>query len=278
MSGWRDRTHEAVTGARGWAPEEEPALTARSVVASTLLGVRPPRLSTRVLVGACGLFGISDGTARVAISRMTAAGELEPVDGGYALTGPLLARSARQDVSAEATTAPWSPGDGWTMAVVAVDDRTAADRTALRRAARGLRLAELREGVWARPDNLPPLPGGQAEAVVAAQCERWTATPAADEAALARRLWDLDGWSDRADRLMAALDHTGPRLARGEDATLPEAFVLSAAVLRHLQSDPLLPDALLPAGWPGPALRASHRDWRRRFEATWEAWVTRLHR
>ncbi len=266
---------------RPWSPEEERRLTARSVVASTLLGVRPPRLPSRLLVGACGLFGISDGTARVAISRMVAAGELDADDGDYALTGPLLTRSARQDVSAEATTEPWTPGDGWTMAVVVGEARSAADRTALRRAAHGLRLAELREGVWARPANLRPLPDGAAEVVLASQCQRWTATPggdATDEATLAARLWDLDGWTVRAHRLAAALDRTHPRLSRADEAALPEAFVLSAAVLRHLQSDPLLPDALLPDGWPGPTLRAAHRRWRRSFDATWTAWVAQLDR
>lgn len=257
-----------------WSPEEEPALTARSVVASTLLGVRPPRMATRHLVGACGLFGISDGTARVAISRMVAAGELASDDGGYGLTGALLARSARQDQSAAADVRPWTRGDGWTMAVVVGDARPAPERTALRRAATALRLAELREGVWLRPDNLPPLADGGAAEVVAAQCQRWTAVPADDPTALVARLWDLAGWTARAERLGAALARTAPALADGDRAALPEAFVLSAAVLRHLQSDPLLPADLLPAEWPGPSLRSAHTGWRQAFDVTWRAWAT----
>lgn len=256
-----------------WSAEGEPALTARSVVASTLLGVRPPRLATRHLVGACGLFGISDGTARVAISRMVAAGELAPDDGGYRLTGALLARSARQDQSAAASTRPWAADDGWALAVVVGDARPAAERAALRRATSALRLAELREGVWLRPDNLPPLAGG-ADEVVAAQCQRWTGRPAGDPAGLVATLWDLDGWTARASRLAAALDRTAPALAVGARAALPEAFVLSAAVLRHLQSDPLLPEVLLPSGWPGASLRAAHATWRRSFDVTWRAWAT----
>jgi len=252
-----------------WRPEEEPALTARSVVASTLLGVRPPRLPTRQLVGACALFGISDGTARVAISRMVGAGELEATEGGYALTGPLLDRSARQDQSADAATRPWSPTDGWAMAVVVAEARSAADRTALRRAAEALRLAERREGVWLRPDNLPVGALPDAEAVVAAQCDRFTAQPIGDGATLAAALWDLAGWASRAERLLAALHRTRPALAGGDRSALPEGFVLSAAVLRHLQADPLLPAALLPAGWPGAELRSVHRDWRRAFERAW---------
>ena len=42
-----------------------PALTARSVLASVLLGTDPPWLPTRLLVRTAELFGIADGTARV---------------------------------------------------------------------------------------------------------------------------------------------------------------------------------------------------------------------
>lgn len=261
--------------AERWHPGEERALTARSVVASTLLGVRPPRLPTRQLVGACALFGISDGTARVAISRMVAAGELAATDGGYALTGDLLDRSTRQDLSAGAATRPWTPADGWAMAVVVGDARSAADRAALRRAAEALRLAERREGVWLRPDNLPDGALPDAEAVVAAQCDRFTAEPADDGGALAAALWDLAGWAGRAERLGEALERSRPALDAGDRSALPEGFVLSTAVLRHLQSDPLLPAELLPAGWPGPALRRGHEHWRRAFERTWAAWAAR---
>ena len=55
----------------------ERPLSARSVVASTLLGMRPPRLPTQILVRSGALFGIAEGTTRVALSRMVAAGELE---------------------------------------------------------------------------------------------------------------------------------------------------------------------------------------------------------
>ena len=58
------------------------------------------------------------------------------------------------------------------------------------------------------------------------------------------RLWDLDGWAGQA----AA---PGPwRVAPDGPAALAPGFVLSAAALRHLQADPLLPPGL-PAHWPG---------------------------
>lgn len=61
-------------------------LTARSIVLSTLLGHHPPRLPARALVRVGELFGIAEGTVRVALSRMVAAGDLYQSDGSYALT------------------------------------------------------------------------------------------------------------------------------------------------------------------------------------------------
>ena len=49
-----------------------PPLTARSVLASALLGMDPPELPVSQLVRLTGLFGISENRARVALSRMVA--------------------------------------------------------------------------------------------------------------------------------------------------------------------------------------------------------------
>ncbi len=76
----------------------ERPLTARSLIASTLLGTHPPVLPGRLLVRLGELFGIAEGTTRVALSRMVAAGELETEDGRYRLVGAaLLARQAAQE-------------------------------------------------------------------------------------------------------------------------------------------------------------------------------------
>jgi phenylacetic acid degradation operon negative regulatory protein len=91
-------------------------LTARSVVASTLLGVRPPSLPVRSLVASAELFGVAEGTVRTALSRMVAAGELVMDDGRYALAGRFLARRERQDESRAGDTLPWA-GD-WELAVI----------------------------------------------------------------------------------------------------------------------------------------------------------------
>jgi phenylacetic acid degradation operon negative regulatory protein len=239
--------------------DETRPLSARSIVASTLLGVRPPRLPARALVASGRLFGIAEGTVRTALSRMVAAGELVVRGGGYELAGPFLDRRERQDESRVGAVRSW---DGtWELAIVDGERRTAADRTALREAMRALRFAELREGVWLRPDNLDPARLPDARAVVDLQCTTMAATP---DPSTAERLWDLDGWAVRASELVVALVPD-----RFDD--LAASFILSAGVLRHLQADPLLPAALLPDAWPGPRLRQAYEGYDAAFKAAWVA-------
>src|SRR5690349_13638806 len=126
-------------------------LTARSVLASLLLGTDPPWLPTALLVRTTALFGISEGTTRTALSRMATNGEVVGERGGYRLVGRLVARQVRQTASRRAEVGEW---DGtWELLVVTDDGaRAAGDRAALREALRALRMVELREGAWGRPD------------------------------------------------------------------------------------------------------------------------------
>jgi phenylacetic acid degradation operon negative regulatory protein len=246
---------------------ETPRLTARSVIASTLLGVSPPALPTRVLVATAELLGVRPGAARVAMSRMVAAGELAPTEGGYRLVGHLVQRQARQDLSRHGAAGPW---DGtWRTHVITGEARPAAERAGLRTALAALRAAEVREGVWMRPDNLPAGVLPDAERTVAHRTLVLTST-VDHPAALAEELWDLDGWARRARELEARLDHLSDRL--DTDGAMASAFVTLAAVLRHLQADPLLPAELLPSGWPGPDLRAGQAQADAAFKVAMAAW------
>ncbi len=250
-------------------PRDRP-LTARSVIASTLLGVRSQWLDTSTLVRSGELFGIGEGTTRVALSRMRASGEIEPDGPGYRLAGHLVARQARQDVSRRGTTARW---DGsWVLHVVGGEARSASERSELRRAMSAGRRAELREGVWLRPDNLGrgTWAGGEAE-VVARQCRTFATRPD-HPAAMAEELWDLDGWAARGRTLLASVERGAEQLARHGVDALADTFVLSADVLRHLLADPLLPGALLPTGWPGRPLRRSYEEFDTAFTTAWTDW------
>jgi phenylacetic acid degradation operon negative regulatory protein len=244
--------------------ESNAPLTARSVLASALLGEDPPQLPVSHLVHLAGLFGINENRARVALSRMASAGEVTTDGSGrYRLAGHLLDRQDRQAGSRRGESRPW--GGTWRMVVVTASGRSADDRSARRRALALARLAEQREGVWLRPDNidLRPDPAGDPDVTL------YSVTPDADPQAMAASLWDLAAWARGAARLqeqMEALPPTGP-----ED--LAPGFVLSAAVLRHLQADPLLPSALLPGAWPGGSLRDAYDRWDRHYRRVLRTWA-----
>ncbi len=268
-------------------PSTTRPLTARSVVASTLLGTDPPTLPVAFLVRTGALFGLAEGAVRTALSRMVAAGEATADGAGhYSLSGGLVERQAQQRRARAAATVEWS--GRWRLAVVVSGARPADERAELRRAMKGLRLAELREGVWMRPDNLErradePFLGGTHEGgpsrhhVAAGTSCRWFSVVAdgnldqGDEDLVAQ-LWDVESWAGRAMSLRRRLHDLAGSLEAGDMTALAPGFVLSAEVLRHFVADPLLPRELLPRRWPGEALRREYDDYDaayRRLLATW---------
>lgn len=234
-------------------------LSARSVVASTLLGTVPPRLPGRLLVAFAEEFGIRSGTTRTALSRMVDRGELEHLDGGvYALAGELLDRHHRQEAGLRPAPRAW---DGsWEMVVVPTGARPSVDRAALRRACAHLGLGERRDGVWLRPANLDPDRLPAAAQVVTAQAERWTARPDRSGSELVAELFNLDAWATTALELIGAIDREAQSLAEG--------FVLAAAALRHLVTDPVLPVELAPDGWPASELRSAYAAYSAAYQAS----------
>jgi len=237
-------------------------LTARSVLASTLLGADPPELPVSHLVYVADLFGINENSARVALSRMAASGEVVTSGSGrYRLVGRLLERQQRQLLSRAGRTGKWS--GSWHM-VALTTTATADVRGQRRRSLTAARLAELRQGLWLRPDNLALELGSdlRQEATV------FSARPEVEPAKLAATLWDLSSWASEARRLLRELREATPH---GRDDLAP-GFVVSAAVLRHFQADPLLPLELLPKDWPGAKLRAFYEDWDARYRSLLAEW------
>lgn len=243
---------------------DEAAVSARSVIASVLLPLRKPELPAQTLVRCGELFGIAGGTSRVALSRMVANGELQTTRGVYRLSGPLEQRRERQEEGRHPSLAPFQ--GNWWVAVVTAEGRSAQERAMLRKSLSRLRMGELREGVWARPDNLYRWDAHLRSAGPApAQCEWFSARPAELEsdsgddarssASLAGRLWDLDGWAKTARALADGLASFVPRLEGGDTEALAPGFRVAAEVVRHLTADPLLPQELLPGDWPGDSLR-----------------------
>jgi phenylacetic acid degradation operon negative regulatory protein len=218
-------------------------MTARSVVLSVLLGAHPASATSAELLRLTADFGIREQTLRVALTRMVSAGDLVRDDDGYRLSDRLLSRQRRQDDALNPRTRDW---DGaWTTLVVTAVGMDARARAALRNTLQARRFGELREGVWLRPDNL----GDDLPAEIA---ERVRVLRAHDEAPieLAQRLWDLESWSITGHRLL-------DDMASATD--IPGRFVAAAAIVRHLLTDPVLPDDLLPKNWPGAQLRQAYQ-------------------
>ncbi|MCV7125194.1 PaaX family transcriptional regulator C-terminal domain-containing protein [Mycobacterium lacus] len=235
-------------------------LSARSVLASALLGSDQARLTVGELVAVASLFGISDGAARTCLWRMVSNGELTGDGGSYALAGRLLERRQRVDEASRIDDAAAHKWDGtWELAIVSLDRRSAADRLELRKAATALHLAELREGVWIRPDNLDPQRLPISRAVLDRQCTHFHRAATDITADRVRTLFYLDGWEDDARVLIEAMNEALDSRARDDSSdSFTYAFALSIAVVRHLQLDPLLPVELIGDHWPGPMLRSTY--------------------
>lgn len=225
-------------------PETLARMTARSVVLSVLLGAHPACASAAELIRLTSDFGIKEATLRVALTRMVGAGDLIRSADGYRLSDRLLARQRRQDDAMRPRVRPWR--GYWTTVIVTSVGNDARTRAVLRGMLQDKRFGELREGVWMRPENLDVDLDDDVRA-------RVRIVRARDEAPaeLAGLLWDLPAWARTGQRLLGDMSS-----ATG----VPGRFVVAAAMVRHLLTDPVLPAELLPAGWPGEQLRNAYND------------------
>ncbi|MGW1053250.1 PaaX family transcriptional regulator C-terminal domain-containing protein [Streptomyces sp. NPDC001118] len=228
-------------------------LSARSVVLSLLLGAHPAELPVKDLVRLVEPFGVGGSTLRAALSRMVTAGDLRRTGAVYRLSDRLLARQRRQDEALRPGTRAW--GGDWEMLVITATGRGPAERAELRARLTALRLAELREGVWLRPANLDRALPDTLNSVA----RTYTARPDEPPHELVTRLWPLDAWAATARTL----------LARTAAARTPaDRLTAYAAAVRHLLTDPVLPPELLPADWPGEALRTAYAGYQRELAAS----------
>jgi phenylacetic acid degradation operon negative regulatory protein len=219
-------------------------MTARSVVLSVLLGAHPAWATASDLIRLTADFDIREPTLRVALTRMVSAGDLVRSEDGYRLSDRLLTRQRRQDDAINPRLRKW---DGtWTTLVITSIGIDARTRATLRTTLQDKRFAELREGVWLRPDNLDVDLGRDVLDRVRVLRSR------DDEAAeLAAQLWDLPRWVRVSHQLL-------DEMATATD--VPGRFIAAAGMVRHLLTDPVLPDELLPGDWPGDALRKAYMN------------------
>jgi phenylacetic acid degradation operon negative regulatory protein len=226
--------------------------SAKRIVLELLTAADSHAGSIANLVAACDVLGIDEGNVRVAVTRLVAAGTLEPVGRGeYRLGAATRALTAQLTSWRELEKQVRRWDGGWACVQLANLGRT--DRSALRRRQRALDLHGFRTlaGLAMRPDNLA---GGldalraqlhalglEAHALVFRASELDAATEHA-----ARALWDRDRLTERyrqttarIDRFMATMDELSPRIAARE------AFLFGGDVLRMIMFDPRLPAPLV---------------------------------
>jgi phenylacetic acid degradation operon negative regulatory protein len=231
-------------------------LTARSAILSLLLGSHPPSATVSDLVAWGRQVDINESAVRAALTRMVAAGDLLRDNGTYTLPGRLLERQRRQDEAMQVPTGLW---DGtWRVAAVVSTGKDPASRLNLRRSMVAAHFAELREGLWMRPDNIAWRP----PADIADDLELMRAHPDANAADLADQLFEPRQWASVGLELLEYADQA---------TSARDRLTVFATIVRHLTHDPLLPTELLPADWPGAALRETYdafrdeviQEWRR---------------
>lgn len=192
------------------------------------------------ITAAMGTLDFSPQAVRTALHRMAGEGWVEPRKVGRYAAYRLTERGARRlDRAAERIyrlrSRPWD--GGWRLLVVegAVTPDVAAELS-------WIGFGRLREGVWVSPHDHEEA-GDLVEGVT------FTRAAVADDVELAGRAWDLDGLAE------------GHRafIARWSGAEVPddpaEAFGTRLRLVhdwrKFLFLDPGLPEAVLPAGWPG---------------------------
>lgn len=219
-------------------------MTARSVVLSLLLGAHPASATPAELLRLTAGIGIKETAMRVALTRMVAAGDLIRSADGYRLSERLLDRQRRQDEALSPRMRRW--GGDWLTVVVTSIGSDARTRAGLRAGLSERRFAELREGIWMRPDNIDVELGAD----LGAHTRLLTAR---DESPveLAATLWDLTGWAEAGHGLLDAM---------ADAVDVPGRFAVAAAMVRHLRSDPVLPPELLPPNWPGEWIRKRYAE------------------
>lgn len=258
-----------------------PSPTARSLLLDLLSTLRRGSMPVRALVEAGALFGIAEGSMRVALTRGLADGLLERDERGAYRLGDRASAVAERVASwrrLDARVRSWS--GGW---LAAIATGPANGRPAQRRHARALRLLGFREltrGVAVRPDNL----AGGIEAT-RAEGTRFGLAPGsivcelhaldAVSEARARTLWNADELVEGYRRTQRALDASAGRLAALPDAAaMVESFRLGGAALRQLTLDPLLPEPIVPAD-ERAALVAAMRRYDAAGRSCWSAFLAR---
>lgn len=245
--------------------------------------LRRGAMPVRALVAAAALFGIAEGSVRVALTRLLGAGLIDRDDRGLYRLGQAAAPVQRRVAAwreLDAQLLPWS--GGW-IGIFAAGAATPPSRASQRRSERALRLSGFRplvRGLALRPDNLA---GGVTRvheelaalglAPGSVVCELRELDPVSETRA--RKLWDADDLVANYRRHRQQLGASTRRLrARSAEFAMVESFHVGGAVLRLLAHDPLLPEPIVHAA-ERAALVDAMRDYDKMGRASWSGFLSR---
>src|SRR6187551_1392203 len=187
---------------------------------------------------------------RTAMSRLTADGWFERHKIGRNSFYRLV-QSGRQtfDIATKHIYGP--PATDWTGRFELLLIGNGEDRDVSRESLKNAGFGSPLPGVWVAPSGVPV----PAEAAGAIRLE----VSAEDDSG--RRLlsasWPLDRTADAYLKFMKTFEPLRAALARGTDLSEADAFTARILLIHHYRRvvlrDPLLPESLLPADWPGRA-------------------------
>jgi phenylacetic acid degradation operon negative regulatory protein len=195
--------------------------------------------------------GIAPPAVRTGVSRMVRQGWLEPVTlpggRGYRASARCVQRLDETVARVYRVGAPaW---DGcWNLVVVAhLPDRGSRER--LRAGLAFLGYGALGDRTWVAPRAAP----GVDELLLAegGHAERFTARYDGQDTELVQRAWDLGALADTYERWLAEAAVLVSRRSQRDVDAFALRFELVHQWRKFLFSDPGLPAALLPPGWPG---------------------------
>ncbi|MGW4642066.1 PaaX family transcriptional regulator [Sphaerisporangium sp. NPDC004334] len=225
-------------------------------------------LPSAAVVAMLGEFGISESSARAALSRLTRRGLIAVRGSGrppvYHLTSQAIARHrARMDhfLGFGARPPRWT-GD-WVTVSFSIPQSGQAPRHAVRRALGALGFARLYDSVWIRPgSDAGPATKALHEIMDEVDGGRWSVMHTRFDAEAGPHgpaaAYDLAGLASAYDGFIARYSDLRAAVRDGQvDAT--RALVARTSVMdswrRFPDIDPDLPEHLLPAPWPRQAAR-----------------------
>ncbi len=258
-------------------------LNAKNLILDLLLAANDRPISVRDAIAACGLFGLSDNSVRVALARASADGLIQAAGRGTYRLGASALQLAGEVATwrtAEQRIRPWQGG----YLAVLTQHLGRTDRAALRKRERALAMlgfASLETGFYLRPDNI--------DADIHQVWERLCRLGLEPQAIIfsanhfsqhqqqrIAQLWDGKALNAQYQQLQQQMNNWLAHASSLEpDVAARESFLLGSKAIRQVVFDPLLPEP-----WVDVAERhrfveavhhfdkAGHVIWRQLIEAS----------